>query len=303
MATSGTTTFDLQIDDIIEEAYERCGLRTNSGNDIRSARRSLNLLFSEWGNRGVHLWKVNLNQIVFTAGVATYSVPTQVNDVLEAYISSSGAVNGTLNTALTVAATSIVLVDASTFATSGTIQIGLESITYTGKTTNTLTGATRGALGSLAVVHASGVAVQNITGQGSSDTNDITLTKIDRSAYQALPNKLATGQPSQYFVDRQTQPTISLYVAPDASTYTYLKYYTIDRIEDAGSFTNNPDVPYRFLPCMCSGLAFYLAQKRAPDRIQVLKQLYEDELMRALNEDGSRTSVYISPQTYFGSGV
>ena len=300
MATSGTTSFDLQIDDIIEEAYERCGLRTNSGNDIRSARRSLNLLFSEWGNRGVHLWKVNLNQIVFTAGVATYSVPTQVNDVLEAYISSSGAVNGTLNTALTVAATSIVLVDASTFATSGTIQIGLESITYTGKTTNTLTGATRGALGSLAVAHASGVAVQNITGQGSSDTNDITLTKIDRSAYQALPNKLATGQPSQYFVDRQTQPTISLYVAPDASTYTYLKYYTI---EDAGSFTNNPDVPYRFLPCMCSGLAFYLAQKRAPDRIQVLKQLYEDELMRALNEDGSRTSVYISPQTYFGSGV
>ena len=303
MATSGTTSFDLQIDDIIEEAYERCGLRTNSGNDIRSARRSLNLLFSEWGNRGVHLWKVNLNQIVFTAGVATYSVPTQVNDVLEAYISSSGAVNGTLNTALTVAATSIVLVDASTFATSGTIQIGLESITYTGKTTNTLTGATRGALGSLAVVHASGVAVQNITGQASSSTNDITLTKIDRSAYQALPNKLATGQPSQYFVSRQTQPTISLYVAPDASTYTTLKYYSIDRIEDAGTFTNNPDVPFRFLPCMCSGLAFYLAQKRAPDRIQVLKQLYEDELMRALNEDGSRTSVYISPQTYFGSGV
>ena len=303
MATSGTTTFDLQIDDIIEEAYERCGLRTNSGNDIRSARRSLNLLFSEWGNRGVHLWKVNLNQIVFTAGVATYSVPTQVNDVLEAYISSSGAVNGTLNTALTVAATSIVLVDASTFATSGTIQIGLESITYTGKTTNTLTGATRGALGSLAVVHASGVAVQNITGQASSSTNDITLTKIDRSAYQALPNKLATGQPSQYFVSRQTQPTISLYVAPDASTYTTLKYYSIDRIEDAGTFTNNPDVPFRFLPCMCSGLAFYLAQKRAPDRIQVLKQLYEDELMRALNEDGSRTSVYISPQTYFGGGI
>ena len=92
MATSGTTVFDLQIDDIIEEAYERCGLRTNSGNDIRSARRSLNLLFSEWGNRGVHLWKVNLNQIIFTAGVATYSVPTQVNDVLEAYISSTGAV-------------------------------------------------------------------------------------------------------------------------------------------------------------------------------------------------------------------
>ena len=302
MATSGTTVFDLQIDDIIEEAYERCGLRTNSGNDIRSARRSLNLLFSEWGNRGVHLWKVNLNQIIFTAGVATYSVPTQVNDVLEAYISSTGAVNGTLSTALTNSATSIVLTDGSAFASSGTVQIVLDFITYTGKSTNTLTGATRGALGSSAVAHASGVAVQNITGQGTSSTQDIALTKIDRSAYSALPNKLATGQPSQYYVNRQTQPTISVYLAPDASTYTTLKYYSIDRIDDAGAFTNNADVPFRFLPCMCSGLAYYLSQKRAPDRIQLLKQLYEDELIRALNEDGSRTSVYISPQSYFPGG-
>ena len=231
MATSGTTAFDLQIDDIIEEAYERCGMRTNSGNDIRSARRSLNLLFSEWGNRGVHLWKVQLNEATLVAGQATYTVATDVNDVLEAYISSTSTAGNTAS------------------------------------------------------------------------TNDISLTKIDRSAYAALPNKYATGQPSQYYVDRQTDPTISLYLTPDASTYTTLKFYTINRIEDAGSFTNTADVAYRFLPCMCSGLAYYLAQKRAPDRIQLLKQLYEDELIRALNEDGSRTSVYISPQTYFGDGV
>jgi len=104
-------------------------------------------------------------------------------------------------------------------------------------------------------------------------------------------------------VNRQTTPTISLYLAPDATTYTTLKYYTINRIEDAGAFTNTADVAYRFLPCMCAGLAYYLSQKNAPDRIQLLKQLYEDELLRALNEDGSRTSVYISPQTYFGDGV
>ena len=231
MATSGTTTFDLQIDDIIEEAYERCGMRTNSGNDLRSARRSLNLLFAEWGNRGIHLWKVQLNEQALTAGTATYNTPTDVNDVLEAYISTTAA-----------------------------------------------------------------------SGNNSS-TNDISLTKIDRSAYAALPNKLATGQPSQYYVNRQTVPTISLYLAPDATTYTTLKYYTINRIEDAGAFTNTADIAYRFLPCMCAGLAYYLSQKKAPDRIQVLKQLYEDELLRALNEDGSRTSVYISPQTYFGDGV
>ncbi len=231
MATSGTTAFDLQIDDIIEEAYERCGMRTNSGNDIRSARRSLNLLFSEWGNRGVHLWKVQLNEATLVAGQATYTVATDVNDVLEAYISTT------------------------------------------------------------------------LTADNTASTNDISLSKIDRSAYAGLPNKYATGQPSQYYVDRQTDPTISLYLAPDATTYTTLKFYTINRIEDAGGFTNTADVAYRFLPCMCSGLAYYLAQKRAPDRIQLLKQLYEDELIRALNEDGSRTSVYISPQSYFGDGV
>jgi len=231
MATSGTTTFDLQIDAIIEEAYERCGIRTNSGYDLRSARRSLNLLFAEWGNRGIHLWKVQLNEQLLTAGTATYNTPTDVNDVLEAYISSSS------------------------------------------------------------------------TAGNSSSTNDIALTKIDRSAYSALPNKYATGQPSQYYVNRQTTPQISLYLAPDASTYTYLKYYTINRIEDAGAYTNTADVAYRFLPCMCAGLAYYLSQKKAPDRIQILKQLYEDELLRALNEDGSRSSVYISPQTYFGDGV
>jgi len=230
MTTSGTTAFDLQIDDIIEEAYERCGMRTNSGNDLRSARRSLNLLFSEWGNRGIHLWKVQLNEQALTAGTATYTVATDVNDVLEAYISTTAAASD------------------------------------------------------------------------SSSTNDIALTKIDRSAYAALPNKLQTGQPSQYYVDRQTTPTISLYLAPDATTYTTLKFYTINRIEDAGGFTNTADVAYRFLPCMCSGLAYYLSQKRAPDRIQLLKQLYEDELIRALNEDGSRTSVYISPQSYFPGG-
>ena len=145
MATSGSTSFNLNIDEIIDEGYERCGLRPMAGYDLKTARRSLNLLFADWGNRGVHLWKVELNEQALTAGTATYTVASNVNDVLEAYISSSGAINGTLNTALTNVATSVVLTDATGFASSGTVQIGLEFITYTGKSTNTLTGATRGA--------------------------------------------------------------------------------------------------------------------------------------------------------------
>jgi len=231
MATSGTSAFDLNIDDIIEEAYERCGIRTNSGRDLRSARRSLNLLFSEWGNRGVHIWKVSLNEVPLVAGTAQYAVNQSVSDVLEAYISTTAAA------------------------------------------------------------------------QNTASTNDISLTKIDRSAYAALPNKLQTGQPSQYFVDRQTTPQIFLYLAPDATTYTTLKFYTVDRIQDAGIYTNQADVVYRFLPCMCSGLAYFLSMKKAPDKIQTLRLIYEDELQRALTEDGQRTSVYITPQNYFGDGA
>ena len=229
MATSGTTTFDLDIDDIIEEAYERCGVRTNSGYNIKSARRSLNILFSEWGNRGVHLWKVVLKEQLLTAGTATYATPQDCSDVLEAYVSTA------------------------------------QTITQT--------------------------------------TNDISLDKIDRSAYAALPNKGQQGQPSQYYVNRQINPTISLYLTPDCAQYIYLKYYYISRIQDAGDYNDQANVPYRFLPCMISGLAYYLGQKVAPDRVQGLKLIYEDELQRALEEDSQRTSSYISPYSYFGDGV
>ena len=228
MATSGTTAFDLDIDDIIEEAYERVGVRTNSGKDLKSARRSLNIMFSEWGNRGVHLWKVELKEQLLTQGTTTYTAPTNANDVLEAYVS-------------------------------------------------TTTGTT-------------------------SSTNDVSLTKISRSEYSALPNKGSQGQPSQYYVDRQTIPTITLYQTPDASTYTYLKYYYLKRIEDVGAYTNQADVVFRFIPCMVSGLAYYLSMKKNPQLVQQNKLLYEDELQRALTEDGQRTSVYITPQSYFPQG-
>ena len=231
MATSGTTAFNLNIDDIISEGYERCSLSTNSGFDLKSARRSLNLLFAEWGNRGIHLWKVDLHENALVSGTAEYSVTANVNDVLEAFISSTAAASNDAN------------------------------------------------------------------------TQDVSLTKIDRSAYAALPNKLALGQPSQYYVERETTPKIYLYQAPDLNTYTTLKYYVIKRIEDAGVYTNDADVAYRFLPCMCAGLAYYLAMKKAPQLVQQNKLIYEDELKRALDEDGQRTSTYITPQTFYPSGV
>jgi hypothetical protein len=104
-------------------------------------------------------------------------------------------------------------------------------------------------------------------------------------------------------VDRQKTPTITLYQTPDASTYTYLKYYYLKRIEDAGAYTGEADVVFRFIPCMVAGLAYYLAMKKNPQAIQANKMIYEDELQRALTEDGQRTSVYLTPQNYYPQGA
>ena len=231
MATSGTTAFDLSIEEIIQEAYERCGMVTTSGHSLRSARTSLNLLFAEWANRGIHLWKVSLNENQLVSGQAGYAVDGNVSDVLEAFVSSTGAGANTVN------------------------------------------------------------------------TQDVALSKIDRSAYSALPNKLAVGQPSQYYVDRQEIPKIYLYQAPDLNTYTYLKYYVIKRIEDAGAYTNDADIVFRFLPCMVAGLAYYLAMKNAPTLVQQNKLIYEDQLKRALDEDGQRASTFITPQSFYPNGI
>jgi len=243
MATSGTTSFNLDIDELIQEAYERIGIDgSRSGYQLKSARRSINLLLSEWDNRGVHLWKVEKATVNLVLGQAEYNYaadptnfPNNINDVLEAYIR-----NNTVTTAPV----------------------------------------------------------------------DISLTKIDRSAYAALPNKLSQGTPSQYYVQRTVNPSIFLYQtagsnysnSSNPSNYQVIFYY-LARIEDAGTYTNTPNVVFRFLPALTSGLAYYLAVKHAPERIEQLRMLYEDDLQRALQEDSQRTSLYISPKSYFGEGM
>jgi hypothetical protein len=138
--------------------------------------------------------------------------------------------------------------------------------------------------------------------QGSgTTTSDTTMTKISRSEYQAIPNKFSQGQPTQYFVERKLSSVdISLYQTPN-TTDTQINFNYLARIEDVGGYTNTPDAPYRFLPCMVSGLAFYMSQKKNPQASQALKLYYEDELQRALTEDGQRSSVHIVPQNYYVS--
>jgi len=241
--TSEATEFNPQIDDIIEEAFERTGVRgTRTGYQLRSARRSLNIMFQEWGNRGVHLWKVKLAKIPLVLGQAEYNYasdstnfPNDIDSVLEAFYRNNSVTTAPV---------------------------------------------------------------------------DVALTKIDRSAYSATPNKLTQGTPSQYYVERKLNPSVFLYATPSSSvsntttpsSFQFCFYY-LSKIQDVGAYNNTSDVVNRFYPCMMSGLAYYLSLKYSPDRSQELERRYESELLRALDADNQGTSTFISPQTFYGDGI
>ena len=243
--TSGTVTFDktFAVDEIIAEAYERIGSQVSSGYQLKSARRSLNIMFQEWGNRGLHYWEVGEANIDLIEGQAEYNFFRATGD-----------------------GTSAVTNPANTYGVADVLEATIR------------------------------------TDRTASDQADSALTKIDRSTYSALSNKLSKGTPSKYFVQRFVdKTTITVYPTADSSNASKdLHFYYVKRIQDADStYTDATDVPYRFVPCMVSGLAFYLAQKFNPQLVQQMKLLYEDELARALSEDGSASSTHITPKTYY----
>jgi hypothetical protein len=244
--TSGTVTFDktFAVDEIIQEAYERLGISAVSGYQLKSARRSLNVLFQEWGNRGLHYWEVAETNIDVIEGQAEYT-----------FYRASG--DGTSSTTTA---------PASVYGVADILEATLRS------------------------------------DRTSTSQSDSSLTKIARSAYSALSSKLSKGTPSQYFVQRFVdKTTLTVYPTSDSSNASKdIHIYYVKRIQDVdATYTDATDVPYRFVPCMVSGLAFYLAQKFNPQLVQQMKLLYEDELTRALAEDGSSASTYITPKNYY----
>ena len=244
--TSGTVTFDktFAVDEIIQEAYERIGISAVSGYQLKTARRSLNLLFQEWGNRGLHYWQVAETNIDLIEGQAEFT-----------FYRASG--DGT---------SSVTTAPASVYGMADVLEA-----TYR----------------------------QNRTATTQSDSS---MTKIARSAYSALASKLSKGTPSQYFVQRFVdKTTITIYPTPDSTAASKdMHIYYVKRLEDFdATYTDASNAPYRFMPCLVSGLAFYLSQKFTPQRSQELKLYYEDELARALSEDGSAASTYITPKNYY----
>jgi len=214
MATSGSTDFELNVTEYIEEAFERCGLEVRTGYDIKTAKRSMNIMLAEWANRGLNQWTIEEATQALTQGTSNYNLGSNVIDVLSVVLRRNGT--------------------------------------------------------------------------------DYSLERLSRDEYLNIPNKTQQSRPSQYFVDRQINPVLKLWPEPENSTDAVI-FTKLTRIEDADTPTNTLDVPFRFYPCLAAGLAYYLSIKRAPDRTQFLKAIYEEEFDRAMTEDRDRASFTATP--------
>ena len=233
--TTDTTSFNLDLNNLVEEAFERCGAELRSGYDLRTARRSLNLLTIEWANRGINLWTVEEGSITLVPGQIVYDLPANTIDLLDHVIR---------------------------------------------------------------------------TGSGQNQI-DINISRISGSTYSQIPNKNATGRPIQVFINRQSgatnsvgtvkYPQINVWPSPDSSiTYTFY-YWRLRRIQDAGDGLNGQDIPFRFLPAMVAGLAYYLSLKipGAMDRTPELKQMYDEQFQLASEEDRDKAPIRLVPRDTF----
>ena len=214
MTTSSSTDFELAVDDYIEEAYERCGLEIRTGYDLKTAKRSLNLMLAEWANRGLNQWTIVQRTQALTADDVDYSLGTDVIDILSVVVRRSGT--------------------------------------------------------------------------------DFNMSRISRDTYLSIPTKTTTGRPTQYFLYRQITPNLKIWPAPENST-DVIRYDALTRMNDADTAQNTLEIPFRFYPCLTAGLAYYISLKRAPERIQLLKSVYEEEFDRAMAEDRDRSSFNITP--------
>jgi len=214
MTVSGSKDFELDVADYIEEAFERCGLEVRTGYDLKTAKRSMNLMFANWANRGLNQWTIAQRNFTVTQGDGNQTLGTDVIDILSLVIRRDGT--------------------------------------------------------------------------------DYALNRISRDEYLNIPTKSTVARPTQFFVDRQINPVLQMWPLPDNSTDT-VYYDALVRMDDADNYTNTAQVPFRFYPALAAGLAYYISMKRAPDRSQMLKAVYEEEINRAMDEDRDRASFRMAP--------
>jgi|TARA_R110002012_G_scaffold138373_1_gene293580 hypothetical protein len=287
MATSGSKDFELDVSDYVEEAFERCGLEVRTGYDLKTAKRSMNLLLADWANRGLNQWTIKQTSVTVAADITEYPAGALTMTVGS---SSSFKVAETITGGTSAATASITNLPSGT-----SMAITIPTGTFTSG--ETLTGGTSGATTTLsAAVDLSDTqaTIDILSLVVKRDDNSYSAGRLSRDGYLTIPNKTQTGRPSQFFLDRQISPNLKIWPAPENSTDTLI-FDRLTRMDDVDEYTNNLGVPFRFYPALAAGLAYYIALKRAPNRVQVLKPLYEEEMERAMVEDRDRASFNIVP--------
>ena len=288
MAVSNSVDFDLDVADYIEEAFERCGLEVRTGYDLKSAKRSLNLMLAEWANRGLNQWTIKQVSLPLVTGIADY--PAGILNIIVGTVNAFS--EGENITGVTSGATASI-----TSATSATVfAITIPSGTFVAG--ETIVGETSGA--STTVTSAvdffnvrSNIDILSVVVRR--DGTDFALSRLSRDDYINIPNKTTQSRPNQFFLDRQVTPILRIWPTPENDT-DVIFYNALTRMDDADTFINNMDMPFRFYPCLAAGLAYYISVKRAPNRVQMLKAMYEEEFERAMTEDRDRASFNVVPK-------
>jgi hypothetical protein len=308
MSTTGTTLFNMDFTEIAEEAWERAGREMRSGYDLRTARRSMNLMTIEWQNKGINMWTMEQGVINLIPGLATYALPTDTIDLLEHVIRTGQ------NTASTQADLTITRISVSTYATipnklqqARPIQVWIQRLSgETNPTNAVLDGAITSTATTITLNTVVGLAGSGFIRLG---TEDIYYTYVSGNTlggvYRGQNNTTAAAQADGTAVFVPQLPAITVWPTPDNSTTYQFVYYRLRRVQDAGAGAETADMNFRFLPCVVAGLAYHIAVK-VPElmpRIQMLKQIYDETFDIAAGEDREKAAIRFVPrQMFIGSG-
>ena len=305
MTTSSTTAFNLDLNDLIEEAFERCGLELRSGYDFKTARRSLNLLTVEWANRGINLWTVEQGQITMNTGQATYALPNDTIDLLDQTIrQNNGTTNQTdINISRISEPTYMTIPNKLTQGRPIQVWINRQSGQTNSIASTTLNGAIDADDTTITLTSTVGLATS-----GFIKIDNETIVYSNISGNQLLncargqANTTAASHLTAASVFTQNLPSINVWPTPNAGGGYVFVYYRLRRMQDAGSGVTEQDIPFRFIPCMVAGLAYYISMKKpevSPDRVVMLKTDYEQQFQLASEEDREKAPIRFVPRTLF----
>jgi len=308
MTTTGTTLFNMDFTEIAEEAWERAGREMRTGYDLRTARRSMNLMTVEWQNKGINMWTMEQGIINLTPGLATYALPTDTIDLLEHVIRTGS------NTASTQADLTVSRISVSTYATipnklsqARPIQVWIQRLSgETNPTNSVLVGAITATDTTITLSTVVGLAGSGFI---RIDSEDIYYTFVTGNTlggvFRGQNYTTAASHTSSTAIFVPQLPAVTLWPTPDNSTPYQFVYYRLRRVQDAGAGVETADMNFRFLPCLVAGLAYHIAIK-VPElmpRIQMLKQIYDETFETAAGEDREKAPLRLVPRPMFiGSG-